>query len=754
MSLPVSLSSRVRGALAVVSCALAFTFTGCGTSTTSGGGGSTTAPVVSLSPTTLIFPGVNTGTSATQDIILTNKGTASLTGVTITTSGSATFTETSTCGSTVAVAGTCTISVSFTPSSVANFTGTLSIADNATGAPQTAALTGTGTVPVTNCTPSPAPVTTPPAPVATGTLAGTSMNVKVLAGTQTISGASVQLYAAGMTGLGSAPTALGSPVTTSSAGTATISASYTCPATNSQLYVVARGGQVGSAAANSGIVLMTALGACNQQTTGEAVTVNEVTTTAAAYSLSQFMAAGGVVGATSTNVTGIANAFANAVSLANPALGSSPGTTFPANGTSPAPRIDSVANLLNTCTASSASCSALFSLTANSAGTLPTNTLDAAFNLARTPGANIAARYTQSLTSTAFSPVLTLPQGQLAPADWTMPITFSGGGMNSPSGIGIDSAGNVRVANYFNVASAFLPTGAPLPLYASGVTGSGLDNSYGLAVDAKDNAWIPNEQSPYAVNGGFGSVSVLNTAGVSQAGTTGYSAGGLNYPIAVAIDVNTTSWVVDYGNSHLTLLTNAGVPIQTNGTTGYTTPLFAFPVAVAVDGNHFGWIANQSSNTVTKVAPDGSSFTNYNCCTGASAVAVDQQNNVWAANFYGDSVSQIDSCGNILSTGYTAGKTLNHPQAVAIDGAGTVWVANFRQNYITELAGSTTTSPGAALSPPTGYGADASLLEAYAVAIGPNGDIWVTNFGNNTLTQFVGLARPVRTPLLSTPQLP
>ncbi|SNT20872.1 hypothetical protein SAMN05421770_105165 [Granulicella rosea] len=607
---------------------------------------------------------------------------------------------------------------------------------------------GTAGTPVTPaCTPTVAPVTAPATPVATGTLTGVAMSVKVLAGVQPITGASVQLYAAGMTGLGSAPTALASAVTTASTGAASIPAGYTCPATNSQLYVVSRGGQAGSAAANSGIVLMTALGACNQQTAGEAVVVNEVTTVAAAYALSQFMAAGGVVGATSTNVTGIANAFATAINLANPALGTSPGSTFPTNGVSPAPRIDSVANLLNACTSGTAAtgCSQLYTLTANSPGVAPTNTLDAAFNLARNPGTSIATRYTQSLVSTAFSPVLAA-----APADWTMTITYSGGGMNSPSGLGIDSAGNVRVANYFNVASAFSPIGAPL--YPSGVTGLGLDNSYGLAVDANDNAWIPNEQSPYAVNSSFGSVSVLNKAGASQAGSNGYSAGGLNYPIAVAIDVNTTSWVVDYGNSHLTLLSNTGTPLS--GASGYTTPLFAFPVAVAIDGNHYGWIANQSSNTVTKVAPDGSSFTNYTCCTGASAVAVDQQNNVWVANFYGDSVSQINSCGTVVSTGYTASGSLNHPQSVAIDGAGTVWVANFRQTYITELAGSTTSSPGAALSPSGGFGADAGLLEAYALAIAPSGDIWVSNFGSNTLTEFVGLARPVRTPLLSTPQLP
>jgi hypothetical protein len=503
---------------------------------------------------------------------------------------------------------------------------------------------------------------------------------------------------------------------------------------------------------------MTAIGPCNQVSTGAAVTINEVTTVAGAYALSQFMTSGGQVGATASNVTGIANAFATAASLASPALGTSPGATFPANGVSPAPRIDSLANALNACTTTAANCATLFSATPTASGALPTNTLDAAFNLTRAPGKNVAKLYTQSGLSSTFSPALTA-----APTDWTLFVTFSGGGMNSPSGLGIDSAGNVRVANYFGVASAFSPLGAPLGAYSSGITGDGLLNSYGLAVDASDNAWIPNEQS-HGINGGFGTVTVLSTSGTAVSGSTGYGAGGLNFPIAIAIDPNTTAWVVDYGNSHVTLLAADGTALS--GTSGYTTPLFAFPVAVALDSRHFGYIANESSSAITKVAPDGSAFTNYNCCNGASALAVDQQNNVWVANFYGASVSQINSCGTVISpttfnsagaliaTGYTANSTIDHPQSIAIDGAGNIWIANFRQPYITELAGTTATTPGAQLSPSPGYGPDAQLLEAYAMAIDPGGDLWISNFGSNTVTEFIGMAVPVRTPLLGTPRIP
>src|SRR6202044_1540482 len=107
------------------------------------------------------------------------------------------------------------------------------------------------------------------------------------------------------------------------------------------------------------------------------------------------------------------------------------------------------------------------------------------------------------------------------------------------------------------------------------ITSGGLSESYGLAIDAQDNVWITNEGSPSTVNGSLGSVSVFNSSGQPVSGATGYAAGGLNYPVAVAIDTNADAWIVDFGNSHVTLLSSAGAPLS--GAAGYTTDSFAFP---------------------------------------------------------------------------------------------------------------------------------------------------------------------------------
>jgi len=584
--------------------------------------------------------------------------------------------------------------------------------------------------------------TTPPASVS---YAGASFGGKALAGQQPLIGASVEVYAAGIGGNGSSGVALlSSALSTDANGAFTVAAGYLCPLSTSQIYVVARGGKPGAAAAsaNSAIALIAVMGACNQVAASSQIVVNEVTTVAAAYALAQFLSSGANVGASSTNTVGLSNAFATAVALANIATGTSPGTAFAANGTSPAPGIDAVANLLNTCSVSSSACGALFSAATPSGASAPANTLDAALNLVRNPAANVATLYALSTGSTAFAPALAA-----APSDWTLFVNYTGGGMNGPSGMGIDSAGNVWVASYFNVASVFSPLGQPL--LPQPITGAGLSASYGLAVDASNNAWIPNEPS-LTVAGN--SVSVLNSSGQSVAGSAGFTTGGLDYPIAVAIDTDQSAWVVDYGNSHLTHLSNSGQALS--GAAGYTSPMLGFPVAVAIDGSHNVWVANESDVTVTKVAPDGSLFTSYTCCNGPSGLAIDQRGNVWVANYFGNSISEVASSGAVVSNGYVGGG-VEHPQAIAIDGAGTVWIANFRSPSLTELAGAGAgAAPGTALSPSRGLGADAGLLEAYAIAVDASGNLWTTNFGSNILTEFIGLATPVRTPLIGLPAAP
>jgi len=588
-------------------------------------------------------------------------------------------------------------------------------------------------------------------PPPAGSYAGVSFAGKALAGKLPLIGASVQVYSAGTSGNGSAATALlASSLTTDANGTFTVPAGYACPAGTSQVYVVARGGRPGGAApsANSAVAILTVLGACNQIAASSQIVVNEATTVAATYALSQFLSSGAILGASATNSAGLQNAVATALALTDIAAGISPGPTFASNGSSPAPRIDSVANLLNTCTSSApagSACNSLFSATTPAGGSAPANTLDAALNLVRNPAAQVASVFSLSTASSVFAPALAA-----APADWTLFVNYTGGGMNGPSGLGVDSTGNVWVASYFNVASVFSPLGKPL--LPQGITGDGLSASYGLAVDANDHAWIPNEpNAPFPGN----SVSVLDSSGASHAGTTGFTGAGLDFPIAVAIDTDGSAWVVDYGDSRLTHLSSSGLALS--GASGYTSATLAFPVAAAIDTSHNVWVADQSGTNVIKVSPDGSQFKAYTCCDSPSGIAIDQHGSAWITNYYGDNVSQISSAGVVL-TGTTpySGGGLVHPQGIAIDGAGNAWVANYRGPSITELAGVATAgvAAGTTLSPAAGFAPDAALNEAYAIAIDASGNLWISNFGTNILTEFIGQASPVRTPLIGPPVAP
>ena len=103
-------------------------------------------PPATLSPASLTFGNQFVGIpSAAKSVVLTNFEPVPLTIFSISASGD--FAATSNCPlapNTLASRGTCTIYVTFTPTTVGMRSGTLTVNDNATNTPQTAALSGTG----------------------------------------------------------------------------------------------------------------------------------------------------------------------------------------------------------------------------------------------------------------------------------------------------------------------------------------------------------------------------------------------------------------------------------------------------------------------------------------------------------------------------------------------------------------------------------------------------------------------------------
>ena len=123
------------------------------TQTVSLTGTGTGGPAVSLSPTSLTFASQAVGTrSSSQAVTLQNTGTSTLTISSIAVSGD--FSQTNTCGSSVAAGASCSIAVTFKPLATGTRTGTLTVADNASPATQTVSLTGMGAGPAVSLSPS------------------------------------------------------------------------------------------------------------------------------------------------------------------------------------------------------------------------------------------------------------------------------------------------------------------------------------------------------------------------------------------------------------------------------------------------------------------------------------------------------------------------------------------------------------------------------------------------------------------------
>jgi hypothetical protein len=108
---------------------------------------------VTASPGALSFGSVVTGTTSAAQTVTVSNPTGSAASVS-SISASGDFSQTSTCGSSIAANGSCTVSVTFAPTATGSRTGTLTV--NAGGVTNTVSLTGTGTAPgpVLNATPA------------------------------------------------------------------------------------------------------------------------------------------------------------------------------------------------------------------------------------------------------------------------------------------------------------------------------------------------------------------------------------------------------------------------------------------------------------------------------------------------------------------------------------------------------------------------------------------------------------------------
>lgn len=592
-----------------------------------------------------------------------------------------------------------------------------------------------------------------------GTLAITG---RVHGGIQPVSGASVELYSVGTSGNGSQATAiLNHPVITDSNSYFSITGDYTCSSANEQVYLVVRGGNPGLVGSvnNPALVLMSALGRCTDLigNPNAFVWVNEVSTVAAAYALAPFMTAYDHVGASATNTAGLNNAFLNAQLLANTSSGQV--AALASNLKVEQNKLYALADALVPCVNSNGgpACSALFAAATQPGETKPTEVFGALLNIVKHPGSNVNAVFNLIGPTPPFPSALTLP-----PSDWTMSLTVTGGGLFEPTAMSVDRFGNVWAANFGGPSLskssnnptgvvAYSPQGTPFPgtPFGSGA----LTEVYGLTLDKNGDVWTTSEENVFH-NGTFGSVS--KTAGASSS-TPGAALGTffddtIDFPESIATDPLSGDILVgNYAGNTATIYDVNGKYVKNVGATHAT-----FPDHLISDGAGGVWIANQGDYSITHVAADGT-IQQPTCCSVANTVVLDPLGDVWVTN-YGQidgayTVSEVAPNGTVLIHN-VAVAGLSTPSGAAMDAGGQFWVLSYHSGTLVGInANNASSAVGTALEP-VPLGADANLLEPFAITPDPSGNLWVTNRAQNSLVMFFGLATPTATPVMAKPLAP
>ncbi len=578
-------------------------------------------------------------------------------------------------------------------------------------------------------------------PSAASSSSGSKLAGSVHGGQQPVTGASIQLYAAGTGGNATASTPLlNTPVVTDANGNFSITGDYTCPTSSSQVYLAATGGNPGlpAGATNPALALVTALGNCGALTSSTNITLNEVTTVAAAWALAAFAGSLNHVASSSTNNAGLHNAFLTAGLLADTSSGISPAAALPANATVESAKIYTLANLLATCVNSNGGslCAGIFSDATPSGAIPPTDTFGLALTIAANPS-NVAALFNDIPPQTAFPNSLLAP-----PADWTLSIAYTGGGLNAPASLAVDATGNVWVASTGGTLSAFSPQG--VPVWANGITGSGLDQSVSVAIDPYSNVWVANMASSPA-NANEGSLSELSSAGTSLAGSTGFTTGNINLPAAIAGDRNGNMWVANLGSSTVSLFSSAGTPLSGSG--GFGGGLLAAPSALAVNPAHQVWVASRGNGTLFLLSSSGNVLHQTSLSSLPDSLAMDVAGNLWVGDNIHSTLAELDPNGNILAQPFTGGG-LNRPTTLVADAASRLFATNSIANTFSAFAA---TSP---LTPATGLGLDAHLNQPAGAGIDASGNLWITSLGDNRLVAFVGVATPTTTPKITLPRQP
>jgi sugar lactone lactonase YvrE len=425
----------------------------------------------------------------------------------------------------------------------------------------------------------------------------------------------------------------------------------------------------------------------------------------------------------------------------------------------PQAEINTLADILAACvntTGTTSACSTLFNdaQSGGTTGTQPSDTATAAINIAHNPSTNIAALYGTASASPPFSGLATQPN------DFTIAINYTGAGVSMPYALAIDSSGDVWVTDTYTDSASELYAGNVNGAYYAWSSNSpitGLGYPEGIAIDGSGNAWVSN----YTSN----SLSEFTSSGSAVSGSP-FTGGGLNGPFSIAIHPSGYVLVVNrpgLGNSVSVFSLGgsavSGSPVSGGGLDGG-------PFGIAVDISGHVWTTNPGAYTLSEFSPSGTALSpaagwgNGNKMSAPKNFAIDASGNLWIAdgNLVISALSEYTpsttppTMGTFSSASPMSGGGLDWPWGVAIDGAGNVWTSNYYSGYaaISEFNPNT----GAFVTQTPGYITKSGAGTPIGIAIDGSGNVWVAcqgdyGYNDGTLTEYVGAAAPVVTPMVA-----
>ena len=592
---------------------------------------------------------------------------------------------------------------------------------------------------------------------------------RVVAGNLPVDASRVTLYASGARAAVRLAWA-----TTNSRGRFTLS--YTSPRRDAVIYAVAAGGRT---PAHRALRLMAVADPANASP--RRLTINELTTVAAAYSLSRFLHGVRLKGPS----PGLPNAAATVPSLVRPASGKvGSAVANPPNGTSTATlaTFRTLAAILGGCTRGTPrNCRALFRAATPPRKPRPSNTLQAIHDIALNPVNNVR-RIFRLRKARAYRPRLSKP-----PSSWVLTLKHTDADYDGPGRMAFDSDGNIWVTNNFQPPGtdaglytiALDPAGHPRNDSAINdgvVSGGGIQgNWWGIAIDSLDRVWLSNftGDDPNAWNSpdfkGGNAASLFTQDGRALSPDAGITAGKLQAPQGIAVDQNDNVWIASHGGNTVTVYPK-GDPSKARVISGGG--LYQ-PFTIAIDADANAWVNNgaldpSTPGSLTKISPDGQATGPFEVSGMHSpqGMAIDSAGNLWIASLADSNITWLGPEGQVK--GQFRAPSIEGAWGVAIDGDDNVWVASFVGQKVSQLCGRIVSNcpPGAKtgdpLSPPlTGF-TNGGLQHITAVQVDQSGNVWAANnwaqiaptVGGDGLVEFIGAAPPVKTPMIGPPQQP